>query len=59
MAKISDYVTQETPKSKCPDCYSALVMLAPINMEKKPKFWICFTCKQVYGIGFGKIKKGE
>lgn len=44
-------------KSHCPHCYELVGLLMDEDRPKKPAFYICFKCEQVFQVGVGSVRK--
>jgi predicted RNA-binding Zn-ribbon protein involved in translation (DUF1610 family) len=52
----SNYVIQQTEKSHCPKCGTAVHLLCKDNFDG-PAFYICFHCQYVGQFGKGPVRR--
>jgi transcription elongation factor Elf1 len=55
----SEYIIQKSFKSYCPDCHKEVDLLCTKNGEENPWFYICWSCKQLFEVGKGKVTREE
>lgn len=53
--QLSDYVVQPTSKSFCGRCSKPVDLLARIDLEEGPAFYLCWVCQSVRQVGIAPV----
>jgi hypothetical protein len=60
VSRLSTYVVQPDPKTKCPMCGRPVDMLCDHKGNvRKPWFYICWFCRNVVQLGVGPVTREE
>lgn len=52
------YVWQQTESSFCAECDKHVTLLCE-EWGKGPRFYICWDCKLIWHIGYGRVRPGD
>jgi hypothetical protein len=58
--RLSTYVVQPSPDSRCPMCNQYLQLLCDRKGNiRKPWFYICWSCRNITQVGIGPVEEEQ